>query len=69
MSYGDALLYYKCISHLQAEEMLNDITTGSAHSMTKNGRKNLHKQLEALKFKEDMPVVTMENFVRKLSNG
>lgn len=65
MSFKDIALYYKCITHIQSEEMLNDITASSAHAMSNQSRKDLHKKLDRLRYKEDQPVMTFDQLAGK----
>lgn len=65
MPYKDLILYYKCITHIQADEMTNNITTSSAHVMNKKSMRDLQKRLDGLKYKEDEPVMSFEELARK----
>ena len=67
MPYKDLVLYYKSMTHIEAEEMLNQITCSSAHTMTKKDRSDLHKRLERLKYREDIKVMSFNQFAGKLS--
>lgn len=65
MSYKDLLLYYKCITHIDAEEMQKAFKINSYSMMDKNSRKKLDGMVERLRFKEDMPIMSMDQFAGK----
>ena len=69
MSYGLIMRYFQAITHLEAEEMLNQMTISSAPHMKTKDRRDLNNKLDRLRFRSKENVMTMDQFAGKLSNG
>jgi len=61
--------YYKAITHLEAEELLNECMVGDYPHLKKKERSKIHGKLNSMVYQEDVPVMTMDQFARKLVDG
>ena len=65
--YGILDLYYKAITHLEAEEMMCNINVVSTNKMKGKDKQDFMKKLDRFVFKGEQKAINLDAFAGKLN--